>query len=788
LSRGNQPPRPLGSIPELEPFFTSSLGSGRGMQSVPRTLHGVAPPPSGAPRPADVKNKPTQRGFGLPAGSGRDASFSSTQPAQRATGEFEQHAAPSRVLGVDPAAETERLPESPSPSPTVVKTPVGVRTAAGLGMGSTQRSGTPPSVSTKPGGRVPTNPGVAPQSPPPGSFAPMGSTVRMESSKPSFDSTLPAASPPRVEPGAGRVVPPVQVRTTPLGDPRVEQRPAGRGHDLDATMQVPQSPRMPPQGLGASPQGLGTSPQGFGTSPQGLGMSATVPSAVASAPMPPSPKASSPRAAPTPAPAPVSTRARVPSYDDLPEESVDPSRRARSRWIAGVVFVAVVGLLGATLGRQYLVRLSTGRQAEPARRDDRAARFLQEGTRLIDQADYDLAQEQLVKAQALSERDPAVLAALARLETARADLVWLKLRLLDPTSKDLVQATTRDLTRLAGRARQAADAAFAVVADDPVVVRARVDAMRIAGEEAKAREWIAPIAAHASDAQNAYVLAALDLSEAAPAFGTVIDRLRAAAVSERESARARGALIYALVRAGRVVEAETELAKIAGASRPHPLAEELKSFVARFSAPVDGGAAAPSASAPLTGAAGSSASAATAPASGERSPGSADALPAGDFRVRLTQAAQASSSGDLARAAGLYQSVLSEQPGNTEALSGLADVARRRGDAAGAASLYARVLENNPSYLPALMATADQKWASGDRKGALGVYRRILEQAGPSTDYGQRAQARISEGEGASAPAAPKPGATGTATSESPAPERQRPDIDVSDLPGVTPP
>jgi hypothetical protein len=106
------------------------------------------------------------------------------------------------------------------------------------------------------------------------------------------------------------------------------------------------------------------------------------------------------------------------------------------------------------------------------------------------------------------------------------------------------------------------------------------------------------------------------------------------------------------------------------------------------------------------------------------------------------------------------------------------------------------VLEVNPSYLPALMAVADGKWSAGDHKGAVALYKRVLDQAGPSTDYGQRAQSRITESEGTSAsqsaPAAPKPTATAapaptpTTTSESPA--RTRPDIDVSDLPGVTPP
>jgi predicted Zn finger-like uncharacterized protein len=743
LSRGAQASRPLGSIPELEPFFTSTAGQSHGMQTAPRTLHGVAPPPSGAPRPPAAKEKQTQRGFGLP-GAGRDVGgLGTTQKA--VSGEFAQRAPESRILGIDPTAATERQPQA-SDEPPAAPPAVAPTVTTKIGMGSTQRSGTPPDLAQ--------------------GFSPT-STVRIESksSPPSFDSTLPAASPPR----APEADPNAQTALQTAPGPRPEPR-ARDPLNFDATMPVPSQPGSPVPRM----------------------YSERAAAAFAAGAGPSSPLKSSPRAAPTPEPPPISTRERLPSYDDL-AENVDPARRARSRWIAGVVFLAVAGLLGATLGRQYLVRLSTGRKTEPVRSDDRALRFLQEGMRLLDQADYDGAQEQLAKAQALSDRDPTVLAGLARLETVRADAAWLRLRLLDPTGKDAVQTATRELTRRAGRARQAVDTAFAVAADDPIVVRSRIDAMRIAGEETKAREWISPIAANASDPQNAYVLAALDLSEAAPAFGTVIDRLRAAAVSEHESLRARGALIYALVRAGRVVEAETELSKVTGGEHPHPLADELRSFVGRFSAPLDGGVSAPavsgSAAAPLV------SGAAAAPA-GERAPGAAEALPGGDFRTRLMQAAQASARGDLGRATELYQSVVNEQPGNTEALSGLADVARRRGDGATAARLYARVLDANPSYLPALMAVADQKWSSGDHKGALSLYKRVVEQAGPASEYGQRAQARIRETESAStatptaAPAAPRPTATASPSPVDTAdlPGRSRPDIDTTDLPGVKAP
>jgi predicted Zn finger-like uncharacterized protein len=750
LSRGSQASRPLGSIPELEPFFTTASGAGRGQYSAPRTLHGVAPPSSGGARPPEPRIRGTQRGFGLPGGAREAAGFSSTLPA----GDFEQRAVPSRVFGGDPEPEppTERQPSLPPHESASAKP--GVRTGVGLGMGSTQRSGTP---------RM--DAGVAKA----------GGTVRLDAKPlPDFDATMPAASPPAP---AARDVPPVQARGSVDVVRATAHVPTNPGPipNFDETLPVPPPPELLPSI---------EEDEGWMDAP------------VASVP-------SSPRAAPAPLPPPISTREHLSSYDDIGLENVDPARRARSRWIAGVVFIGVVALLGATLGRQYLVRLSTGLKAEPARRDDRTAGFLQEGTRLLDQADYDGAEVELAKAQALSDRDPAVLAAIARLAAARADLLWLKLRLLDPTSKDLVQDTTRELGERAAKARQASDAAFAVAADDPVVIRARIDAMRIAGEESKAREWIAPIAANASDPQNAYVLAALDLSEAAPAFGTVIDRLRSAAVSDHEAMRARGALIYALVRAGRVVEAETELAKVAAGARPHPLGAELKSFVERFSAPLDAGAdaavAAPSASAaasvPATAAAVSTNSAKSSSGASTSSGASSsnEALPAGDFRSRLTHAAQALASGNVEGAYSLYQSVVGEQPNNTEALSGLADVARRRGDTGTAGRLYARVLDVNPSYLPALMAMGDMKWGAGDRSGALSYYKRVLEQVGPSTDYGQRAQSRINESERGNAAAAktdaPSATVTSTANSDMPAPSvPTRPEIDTSDLPGVKPP
>lgn len=496
---------------------------------------------------------------------------------------------------------------------------------------------------------------------------------------------------------------------------------------------------------------------------------------------------SSPRSAPrpmmdsTPRP-PISSRGSFHSYDELASPAADrafDARRARSRWIVGVVAIGMVGLIGATVGRRYLVGATVPSAAPTSPSDNRVQGFLTRGNQLADEGDYEGAQEELVKASALAEKDVHVLAALARLETLRADVFWLRLRLLDPSSTELVAATHRELGRRVGKARQAADRAFAVAPEDPTVIRARVDSMRLSGESDKAREWIAPVSSNASQPENAFVLAALDLSDPAPVWASVIDRLRTAAAGEREPGRARAALIYALARADRVAEARAELAKLEAQPRPHVLLDELRGFLARFPVTAADRAVAPAGSALAV------VDVSKLPKL-DTSTATEDKPSAGvptDFRAALSQGASAARAGDFARAETLYNAALANQPGNVEALSGLGDIARRRGDAVRAAQLYDQVLAQNPSYLPALIASADQKWASGNRAGALVLYRRIVEQAGASSEYGARAQARINEATSAPAAAGSAQPAAPSAPVQAPSAE-DLPHIDTTDLPG----
>jgi predicted Zn finger-like uncharacterized protein len=457
-------------------------------------------------------------------------------------------------------------------------------------------------------------------------------------------------------------------------------------------------------------------------------------------------------------------------------------RSSALRWVVGLVIASGLAFVGGTLGVRYVRQLSATREPPAASTpDDRVKKLLDQGDDELSRGDIESAKEQYDKASALAERDPAVLSALARLEATRADVHWLSLKAIDKTDTVALESEKAALDRRLARVKKATDDAFAVSPNDATVLRARVDALRLDGNVAKARELVSGIGSDSSQPETAYVLGALDMAEAVPAWPTIVSRLRTAASAERGPGRAHAALVYALASSGHLEEAKGELSKLE-APPGSPVARVLREYVARA-----GGLA------PATSASGKAAPSASASAA---LPGPAvDSTPRPpDFRRLLEDASAAKRSGDLGRAEALYRAAQDQQPGNIEAVSGLGDVARARGDTATAGAFYDTALRQSPTYLPALIASADIKWASGDRTAAVTLYKRVVNQAGADSAYGQRAAQRIAEaaGSGASSPPAatgivpekvelkedPEPSPTPHKPSETPS------NIDTSDLPG----
>ena len=431
----------------------------------------------------------------------------------------------------------------------------------------------------------------------------------------------------------------------------------------------------------------------------------------------------------------VSESMRVRTFSDA------PSSMGRRRGVGGFIVAGVVllglGVLGAVWAKDHLgSALGGGRTPAPtATTDPRAIVFLDAGEKALADGNLEFAKESFDKASALAEKDGRVLLDQARLAAIRADGAWLKSRLLPEDAAEEHRITRDTLGDLAATARKAADNALAVTPDDPAALRAKIDALRISGDRDGARALVSKVGANASQPESAYVLAALDLAEAAPLWSTVIERLRSAAGSETGPGRARAALVYALALSGDAAGAKAEIDRLAALPRVHPLLPLLRQFAARTAkAPIDAGTP--------TVAAGN-----LPPAPGEpATPGGKKPL-SNDPRQLVAQGDTARHKGDYDRARQLYAAALDRNANDSEALYGLAAIAHAQRDLAGAKASYKRVLAINPRYLPALIGSADVDWESGDKASAIRVYKDIVD-VYPETAYPARVKQRAEGGGG----------------------------------------
>lgn len=470
-----------------------------------------------------------------------------------------------------------------------------------------------------------------------------------------------------------------------------------------------------------------------------------------------------------------------------------PKRSRALRYIVALVVLGMASVLGATVGRPYIEQAISKATPRPIN-DSRLSLLLDEGERALSKGDLESAKAALDKASVLGEDDPRLLEGAARLSLIRADMAWLKLRLLPREPAAVIEAAERALEDSVKRARAAVLRLEESAGKAPHVARAFIDVQRMAGDLSAARALVPEASSVSSQPETAYVLAMLDLAEPSPSFPTIVDRLRLAAAAEQELARARAVLVYALTRSGEMASAKSELSKILAAPHPHPLATELQAFVSRSE-----GAEGKETKPPVTTAKPAEKEAEApkpAPEPKADDPGepARRGLPTNHHEL-LTQASRAKAAGQLDRADELYRAALERHPGDTEALGGLGDIARARGNTTAARSYYEQAHKRNPSYLPVVAALADMRWSTGDREGARVLYRQIVDTA-PGTTLAARASERLAQADKPADPPthvaepeekAPTPREEAEPRAETPpsvAQPEPAPEIDTSDLPG----
>lgn len=334
----------------------------------------------------------------------------------------------------------------------------------------------------------------------------------------------------------------------------------------------------------------------------------------------------------------------------------------------------------------------------------------------------------------------------ARVTAESCDKIWWRLQLVGKDSGDAYAQSKQQLTECLERLNRAVAEARTGNETSEVVLAASLDARRMQGEKSETADPRAlEQLRHPSSKVLRYSSSVMAWVKAGVPDETVVSSLREIRGATVDLGSRSVALLVALVQLGRFSEARQELKLLQAQSPSHPLQSELTSYLdraerAQTDAAADAGVDAPAAASSVD--VGKPAEPADA--------GDPDSdLYAGDFRLRLTRANECLSRNELTRAQKLLRSVLAQRPNDTEAITAVGDVHRRRGDLAQARQMYDKALGINGNYLPAMSGAAEVRWKSGDRAGALPWYKRILERVGDTPGYGQTAAARIREFEGA---------------------------------------
>jgi hypothetical protein len=263
---------------------------------------------------------------------------------------------------------------------------------------------------------------------------------------------------------------------------------------------------------------------------------------------------------------------------DFRFSAVTPSKRQGSaRLIVGIVVGGLLLFAAFAVGRQFVAQSPEAPVAAAPVADPRAETLRKEAETAFAKGDLEGARDALVRASALADKDPAVALGLARVAAAKADFVWLRvlLRKSDDPERD---ALGHELTGLAERAEAAAQEAAKLAPEDGGVVLARIHALLLLGRRDDARKLVPTLRGSTNAEESALVRAMLDLAEESPDWTTVNERLRAALGPEQGLGRARALLVYALARAGNVVDARAELGRLRG-EKPHPLEAPLRAYV-----------------------------------------------------------------------------------------------------------------------------------------------------------------------------------------------------------------
>jgi len=528
-----------------------------------------------------------------------------------------------------------------------------------------------------------------------------------------------------------------------------------------------------------------------------------------------------------------SSQVAIPSRREHEQEEDDlsPPRRRLGRWIALVVAVLVVGggFYLFAFQRELVEGALGGLIGSPA--EGRHQAFFMKGQEhfLLDtDLAFRQADREFQKTLALAEGDPATLATLATMYAvwsqylrdeaidARVDAMAEVAEGQEPDLRE-AERFEREAREKFEEARRWADQSRDSGADLPAISLALADVARLEGDLDEAESVVGAMGTEVADPGIGYVKGLVAIDRGRPADEVI--RLLEQAAGGEELLRVVYRRARVLAAAGRGEEARRAIERILSLSRDHRRARSLQErleaglpVVLRVESMDDQALAAKEEPAGKEegedkGDPAEKAQVAVATASAETGGG-----PVGNIESLLTRAKRLQETGQPRQAMDLYETVLSREPGNIDAVSGMGWCFLDMGNRGQAITWFRRALGGGSGrFGPAIIGLAEAYKAQGQKAESLKWYRRYLELHPGGSDAGlargnvERLEAELSQeaapagtvqpvsgdpGEAPAAPATtdPAPAPTPDPYAAEPAPAKPAPDVAADPEPEKKPP
>ena len=444
-------------------------------------------------------------------------------------------------------------------------------------------------------------------------------------------------------------------------------------------------------------------------------------------------------------------------YDSLFPTDRPPKRGGAGKWIVALVVVAGLGVVAATVGRPYLVKIFPGLSpsSSSANGAGRLSEAIAAGDRARTEGDYTVAREAYLRATVIDDKSLAAWDGYCTAESELSMVHWIAAL---STGSSLERDQAQAIGGSAGKTCQRWGELSRATQEGSSKASSDLRPVRALAAQGNASALRLYLPAHPNEPiVEAMVILADVTKQDAPAINAAAKQAAAAVakfpLTQLESPGDVALAAYVAGVAGQGVRLHDALEELSKRAPRHMLLETLKQLGAPAGA--DAGAEASTTASSPTSTTSTTSTATTVakndptgkPIGTGANTGSAPGISPGDYRDLDKKGHEALAQGDATRAETMFNAALQQNPGDIDALYGLGQIERSRNNHAGAMSYFKQVLDRSPGFSPARLSLADEQWATGNQGEAISNYKIYLEST-PTGSGADRARKRVGETDG----------------------------------------